>query len=262
MSQDHHKTDGNGSDPTLAVRLQSLEAVVKQSSKVLQILEKFPIETHQAVSEELRALIEEAREVTEGMRATLEQQQKESDLQQSLENRRQRIPDQSQEISDEYQEEMQSHAAGLEKFSSYENPTTNGLLANYHVIHEGNLKKDEEAICYLAQYEPHRLEHASEGFKILYNNSISEYDNFQIATAPHEVINALNKKSDMNHFHFSITRRNPQLKSYVISICDAIIKRWKTQISSSTKDGLLMENMHNQNRNQNRCLEEEISNMF
>lgn len=189
------------------------------------------------------------------MRADLEQQQ-------SLESRRQRNPDQEKAISDEYREEMQSYAAGLEIFGSDENSTTNRRLANYHIIHEGNIKKDEEAICFLAQYEPHRFEQAVEGFKILYNISISEYDKLQIATAPHEVINALNKKSDMNHFHFSVTRRRPQLKSYVNNICDLILDRWKTYISSSSNDVLIIKDMQNQNRNQNRCLEAEIDEMF
>lgn len=255
MSQAHQTIDGNEDSCNLADRLQTLEAEVEQSSKTLQILERFPLETHQAVSQELWELIEEAEKVAEGMRETLEQQQ-------FLKNRRQRNPDQGQEVSDEYREEMQFHAAGLEIFSSDESPTTNGRPANYHIIHEGDIKKDEEAICYLAQHEPDRFQQASGGFKVLYNISMSEYDNFQIATAPHEVINALNKKSDMNHFHFSIAQRKPQLKSYVISICDSIINRWKTYISSPSKDGLMTENMHNQNKNQNRCLEQEISDMF
>lgn len=255
MHQAHHTKDGNEDSRHLTERLQALEAVVQQSSKSLQALVKFPLKTHQAVSDELRELIGEAEKVAEGMRATLEQQQ-------FLENRRQRKSGQGQEISDEYRKEMQFHAAGLEMFGSDKNSVTNGRLANYHVIHEGHIKKDEEAICYLTRYEPHRLEQASEGFKILYDISISEYDNFQIATAPHEVINALNKKSDMNHFHYSVTQRKPQLKIYVISICNSIIDRWETYISSSSKDGLMTENMHNQNRNQNRCLETEISEMF
>lgn len=255
MSQAHHTKDGNEASHDLTKRLQALEVVVQQSSKVLQALEKLPLETHRAVSEELRELIEEAKKATAGMRATLEQQK-------SLENRRKRNSDQGHEISDEYRKEMQFYAAGLEVFSSLEYSERNRRLANYHVVHEGDIKKDEEAICYLAQHETHRSEKASEGFKLLYDISISEYDNFQIATAPHEVINALNKKSDMNHFHYSVTQRKPQLKNYVISICDSIINRWKTYISSSTKDGLMAENMHNQNRNQNRCLETEINEMF
>ncbi|KAF3402482.1 hypothetical protein DPV78_004277 [Talaromyces pinophilus] len=255
MSQAHYTKDENEDRRDLADCLQSLEIVVEQSSKTLQVLEKFPLETRQAGSQELRELIEEAEKVAEGMRDTLKQQQ-------SLKNRRQRNHEQGQETSVEYREEMQFHAAGLEAFSSDENPATNGCIANYHIIHEGDIKKDEEAICYLAQHEPDRLQQASEGFRVLYNISISEYDNFQIATAPPEVINALNKKSDMNHFHFSITERKPELKNYIINICDSIINRWKTYISSSSKDRLMTENMHNQNKNQNRCLEQEISDMF
>lgn len=254
MSQAHHTKDGNEDSRDLAERLQSLDTVVEKSSKTLQRLVGIPLETHQA-SQELQDLIEEAEKAAEGIRDTLNQQQ-------SLKNRRQHNPDQGQGISNEYREEMQFHAAGLEAFGSDENPVTNGRIANYHIIHEGDIKKDEEAICYVAQHEPDRLQKASEGFKMLYNISISEYDNFQIASAPHEVINALNKKSDMNHFHFSITECKPQLKNYVISICDSIINRWKTYISSPSKDGLMTENMHNQNKNQNRCLEQEISDML
>lgn len=255
MSQVHHTKDGNEDSRGLTECLQGLDVVVQQSSRILQALEKLPLETCRAVSEELRELIEEAEKATEEMEATLEQQK-------SLRNRRQRNSDLGHEVSDEYVHEMLFYAAGLEMFGLEKNSETKGRLANYHVVHEGDIKKDKEAICYLAQHETHRLEKASEGFKLLYDISISEYDNFQIATAPDEVINALNKKSDMNHFHFSVTQRKPQLKNYVISICDSIINRWKTYISSSSRDGLTAENMHNQNRNQNRCLETEISEMF
>lgn len=258
MSQTHHTEDENLVDQTQGDLLQKEEAFVEETSETLQSLETSPMEEGQETVERLRALIEETQQVTGEMRAILEQQQRISGLQKPVSKRRQSIPYRVRQTSDAYREEMQSHAAGLEKFGSDANHATQGRPANYHVIHEGNIKKDEEAVRFLAQHHPYRLKHACEGFEILYGISVSEYDNLQIATAPDDIVNAFNKKSDMNHFHFSQARRNPQLKNWLVSICDAIINQWKRHISSSGEEVLRIEHI----RGQNDCLEKEISNMF
>jgi hypothetical protein len=141
----------------------------------------------------------------------------------------QRIVEQDREISDVYEQQLLQRASELDTFGDQNrlfSPSRKLIDTNYD-IHEANIKVDMDAVSYLEGRNPHRIAQVTRGFEKRYGILITDYYEFEFCDAPDAVINALNKRSDLEHLPRYRKFVDEERKLQAIAICESVIRQWK-----------------------------------
>lgn len=149
----------------------------------------------------------------------------------------QRIVEQDREISGAYEEQLRQRAFELDTLNnqSRHSSSSRKLIDTNYVTHEANIKLDMEAVTYLEDQNPHRIARVTGGFEKRYGILVTDYYEFGFCDAPDAVINALNKKSDLEHLPRYRNCGGDDFKLRTIGICESIIHQWKTYNTPSVE---------------------------
>lgn len=141
----------------------------------------------------------------------------------------QRILEQDRDISGAYEHQLLQRASELDAYGDQSRlfSPSRKLIDTNPVVHDADIKLDMEAVTYVEGRNQQRIAQVTRGFELRYCMLVTDYYEYELCDAPDAVIDALNKKSDLENLPRYRKLVDDDWKLQAIAICDSVIRRWK-----------------------------------
>lgn len=140
-----------------------------------------------------------------------------------------RIVEQDREISSAYEQQLLQRASELDTCGDQNRlfSPSRKLIDTSPVAHKADIKLDMEAVTYVEGHNPHLIAQVTRGFELRYDMLVTDYYEFELCDCPDAVIDALNKKSDLENLPRYRKFVDEDWKRQAIAICESVIRQWK-----------------------------------